>query len=130
MLKRIRSRLPSSVFEKERFVIPKALGHIEGNKTIISNFKKIAEALQRPEEHFLKFILRELATPGQMRQNELILGTKVSANRINEKIRQYAEEFVLCHKCGKPDTKLIKEGELTSLRCFACGHKNMVRSKI
>lgn len=130
MLKRAREKLPESVFEKERFEIPKVLGHIEGNKTIVSNFKKIAEILQRPEEHLLKFILKELATPGQIRQNELIIGTKVSALRINEKIRQYVHEFVLCPECGKPDTKLIKEGELTYLKCFACGHKKIVRSKI
>ncbi len=130
MLKRARENLPESVFEKERFAIPKVLGHIEGNKTIISNFRKIAETLQRSEEHLLKFILKELATPGQIRQNELIIGTKVSALRINEKIRQYAHEFVLCPECGKADTKLIKEGELIYLKCFACGHRKVVRSKI
>ncbi len=130
MIKRVRERLPESVFEKERFEIPLAVGHIEGNKTIIANFRKIAETLHRPEDHLLKFILRELATPGQIRQNELILGTKVSSVRINEKIKEYAHEFVLCSECGKPDTKLVREGDLLSMRCFACGHKRIVRSKI
>ena len=130
LLKRAREQLPESVFEKERFEIPKVRGHIEGNKTIISNFHKIAEVLGRPVDHLLKYILRELATPGQLKKNNLVIGTKVSASRINEKMRQYANEFVLCSDCGKPDTKIIKEGEFSFLRCLACGSKKIVKSKI
>ena len=130
LLKRARSQLPESVFEKERFEIPKVLGHLQGNKTVISNFHKIAEALGRPVEHLLKYILKELASPGRLRPNALIVGTKVSASRVNEKIRQYANEFVLCTECGKPDTKIVKEGEFAFLRCLACGSKKTVKSKI
>jgi len=108
LLKRARERLPESVFEKERFEIPKVLGHMEGNKTVITNFSQIAAYLHRPVEHLLKYILKELATPGTLRQNFLIIGTKVPASRVNAKIRQYANEFVLCQECGKPDTKILK----------------------
>jgi translation initiation factor 2 subunit 2 len=59
----------------------------------------------------------------------LILGTKVPASRINEKIRQYVNEFVLCLECGKPDTAIIREGELTYMKCTACGVKNVVKAK-
>ena len=130
LLKRAREQLPESVFEKERFEIPKVLGHIEGNKTVISNFRKIAESLGRPIDHLLKYILKELATPGQMRADALVVGTKISASRINNKIRQYANEFVLCTECGKPDTNILKEGEFAFLHCLACGTKKPVKSKI
>ncbi len=129
-LKRARENLPEAVFEKERFEIPKVRGHIEGNKTVISNFKQIASALGRPVEHLLKYVLKELATPGDLRPAGLVMGTKVAASRINEKIRQYAHEFVLCPVCGKPDTQLIKEGELLYMKCQACGEKKPVKSKI
>ena len=72
----------------------------------------------------------ELATPGVMRQGTLILGAKVGASRINEKIRQYAHEFVLCGECGKPDTQMLKEGEFAFLKCQACGAKKSIKSKI
>ena len=48
MLKKGRSELPESVHNAERFEIPNVLGHIEGNKTIISNFIQIAGVLGRP----------------------------------------------------------------------------------
>ena len=60
----------------------------------------------------------------------MILGAKVPASRLNEKIKKYAEEFVLCNDCGKPDTKLEKEGEFTYLKCMACGAKHYVKSRI
>jgi len=66
LLKRAREQLPQSVFEKERFEIPKVRGHLEGNKTVISNFQQIANTLRRPTEHLLKYVLRELATPGEI----------------------------------------------------------------
>jgi len=129
-LKRGRENLPESVFEKERFEIPKVRGHLEGNKTVISNFKQIASVLRRPVEHLMKYVLKELATPGDLRPAGLILGTKVAASRINDKIKQYADEFVFCPDCGKPDTQLVKEGELLYKKCQACGAKIPVKSKI
>ena len=129
MLEEVRKNLPEVVFIKERFEIPRALGHIQGNRTIISNFLQIASSLRREVDHFLKYVLKELATPGEIKKSgALILGTKVPASRINDKIRQYANEFVLCLECGKPDTQLIKEGELTYMKCTACGAKNFVKS--
>ena len=131
LLKRARERLPESVFEKERFEIPKVRGHIEGNKTIIGNFGQIANVLRRPSDHFQKYVLKELATPGELtRTGMLILGSKIAASRINDKIKQYALEFVLCPDCGKPDTEIKKEGDFSFLKCSACGSKHPVKSKI
>ena len=131
MLEDVRKSLPEAVFLKERFEIPKALGHIQGNRTIITNFVQIASTLRRDVSHMLKYVLKELATPGEIKKSgALILGTKVSASRINEKIRQYANEFVLCLECGKPDTQIVREGELNYLKCTACGAKNFVKAKI
>ena len=131
MLEDVRKNLPEAVFIKERFDIPKSLGHMQGNRTIISNFLQIASYLRRDVEHLLKYVLKELATPGEIKKSgALILGTKVPASRINEKIRQYANEFVLCLECGKPDTQIIREGELTYMKCTACGAKNIIKGKI
>jgi translation initiation factor 2 subunit 2 len=130
MLEKARNSLPEAVFTAERFEIPKVVGHVEGNKTVISNFPQIVGVLRRELQHVLKFILKELATPGEMRRNDLILGRKLSASMINEKIVKYARTFVLCVECGKPDTQIIKEEEITYLKCQACGAKHPVKSKI
>jgi len=131
LLKNAREKLPKSVFEKERFEIPKVRGHIQGNRTILSNFLQIADILGRKPEHLLKYILKELATPGEIKKNgSVIIGTKVGTLRINEKVRQYANEFVLCSECGKPDTKIEKEDKFSFLKCHACGAKHPIKAKI
>lgn len=124
------TKLPEKQEATSRFEIPKVMGHVQGNRTIISNFHQIASTLNRPVEHLLKYLLKELATPAELKKNGIIFGTKISASRINEKIEKYIEEYVLCKDCGKPDTKLIKEGNYLFKRCMACGAKQCVNAKI
>ena len=130
LLQKARKLLPENILKTERFEVPKVRGHVQGNKTIVSNFNQIAGTLRRPIEHLLKYILKELATPGELKKTGLIIGTKISAARINEKIVSYAKEFVLCKECSKPDTKIIKEGDFTFLKCTACGAKQSIKGKI
>ena len=130
LLKRAKSNLPEIKIGTERFEIPKALGHVQGNKTIISNFTNMAKTLNRDQNHLLKYLLRELATPGEVDGPRLILGRKIPASLINDKIKQYTEEFVLCYVCKKPDTVLVKEERITKMKCAACGAKNPVKAKI
>ncbi len=127
MLKKARSELPESVFEKERFEIPKVRGHLQGNKTIVTNFLQIASHLNRDPKHFLKFILKELATPGVLKGDSLLLGSKVPASRINEKVKKYVDNCVLCEECGKPDTKIVMEKDFLYLKCMVCGAKHTIR---
>jgi len=121
LLLRGRRNLPESVLKKDRFVIPNIRGHIQGNKTVLSNFYQIADLLGREDEHFLKYILKELATPGEVKKPLLLLGRKISATRINEKIQEYANKYVICKECGKPETNLSKQGRVLYIRCNACG---------
>jgi translation initiation factor 2 subunit 2 len=129
MLKIVKSKLPSTIENTERFVIPNVRGHVEGNKTVISNFIQIAQHVRRVPEHMLKYVLKELATPGEIKKQFVVLGTKVPASRINEKIKRYAEIFVICKECGKPDTKMTKEGDIYFIKCQACGARYSVYSK-
>ena len=116
----------------ERFEIPKIEGHFEGKKTILSNFFQIASHLRRTPEHFQKFILKELAAAGQREGDRLVLNMTVPSAKINQKIEQYVNEFVLCKECKKPDTELTREPQnrITFINCLACGAKHSVRSKI
>lgn len=112
-----------------RFEVPKVEGHIEGVKTIITNFKQITSYIRREPEHLLKFLLKELASPGVIKGDRLILTRKISSSIINEKIRAYVDNYVLCKECKKPDTEILKEDRLNFIHCLACGAKKPI-SKI
>jgi len=128
LLKEAYNKLPDVSAQKARFEIPKIRGHFQGNKTILSNFYQIAAALNRKPEHIIKFLTKELATPATQKKNYIFLGTKVPASRINEQIEKYAEEYVLCKECGKPDTKLVKEDRYLFIKCLACGSRRSINA--
>ena len=127
LLKKAEKELPETVASSERFQVEKIRGHVEGNKTVLSNFKKIARDISRDPEQMLKFLLKELATPGKFFGDRVILGAKVPASKINKKIRQYVGEYVLCPECGKPDTQLIKKAAFTMIKCTACGAEHPIK---
>ena len=130
LLKEAKEKLPDIQETGSRFEIPKVKGHVEGSKTIIINFQQIVAQLNRPQEHLLKFLQRELAAPAVLDGRRLIFGRKLPSGIINQKIELYCKDFVLCKECKKPDTKIIKEGRAMFLRCTACGAKHPIKSKI
>ena len=75
-------------------------------------------------------MLKGIAAPGVVKGNRLIVGSKASASKINATIRNYANEYVLCPECGKPETKIEKEGNQQFLRCLACGARTPIRGRI
>ncbi|MFH0808562.1 MAG: translation initiation factor IF-2 subunit beta [archaeon] len=109
-----------------RFEILKVKGHHEGVRTIISNFLQVAICLRRKPEHLLKFLGKELGIQGEIRGDQLVVSRKLSSKDINVKIGKYARQYVICAKCGKPDTELDNEGGKFFVRCLACGNKGEV----
>ena len=128
LLKKAKKELPETASAAERFTIDKVSGHIQGNKTVLSNLHKIAKHLERNTDHLLKYLQKELATPAKIVGQRIIFNAKLPASQINRKIKQYAQEFLFCPTCGKPETKLVKERDISYLQCQACGDKHVVKS--
>ena len=122
--------MPESVQQRERFEVPKATGFVEGTKAVLKNFGDMAKQFSRQPDHFQKFLLKELATPGTQQNERLILGRKVQPALINEKIKKYADLYVICPDCGKPDTTIATSKEGTYLTCQACGSKTRVKDLV
>lgn len=114
----------------ERFEVPAAIGQLEGKTTVITNIAAIAAHVRRPLEHIAKFLQKELAVPGRIHNERLILNSRLSASKVNDKIAAYTKEFVLCNECGKPDTELIADKGFKFKHCLACGAKSPVRAAL
>jgi len=128
LLEKAKKEAPCTIEGKDRFEIPVVKGHIQGTKTIITNLQQIASQLDRPIDHLLKWLLKEMATFGDLKENgSLILKRKISSNDFNAKVKQYADEFVFCKECGKPDTKFATEENLTYIKCMVCGAKKQIK---
>ena len=113
--------------KKARFEVPEADVFVE-KQTFIRNFSEIAKTIRRDPKHLAKFLFKELAVPGSMRGDELILQGKVSPSMVRQRINEYVKSFVLCHECGKPDTVMEKADRLLLLKCEACGARRYLKA--
>ena len=114
----------------ERFDIPNVEGQIAGKNTTITNIAAIASYIRRPIEGLVKFLQKELAVSGKIDNNRLILNTKLNSEKVNEKIKLYTKEFVICPVCSKPDTEIISEKGIKFKHCLACGAKSPIKYSI
>jgi len=129
LLSRARKDLPDEISNHSRFEIPEIDAMVEGNTTILRNFTDISNQLNREPEKLLKYLLRELATAGDRENGRVVFKGKINPRKIRDKIESYVEKYVLCSECGRPDTRLVKDGRITILECDACGAHRPVRGK-
>jgi translation initiation factor 2 subunit 2 len=128
-LKRARKNLPAHLFKRSRFQIPEADIFKEGNKTWITDWSRILKVLNRENDasHLAKHLAGEFATSATEERGRLCLQGKFSRGMINRELSIYVKEFVLCEECGKPDTKLVREGRILIKVCEACGARGAVK---
>ncbi|MGQ9538529.1 MAG: translation initiation factor IF-2 subunit beta [Candidatus Bathycorpusculaceae bacterium] len=127
LLKRARSQLPETASKRERLEIPRLHYSVVGMRTVIHNFKEIAEVLNRDPQHILKFLTGELATAAVIQESRVIFQGKFPRETIERLLQRYMETFIICPVCKRPDTKIVKEKRLSFLVCAACGAKSSVK---
>ncbi|MBI4020118.1 MAG: translation initiation factor IF-2 subunit beta [Candidatus Aenigmarchaeota archaeon] len=126
LLKSAMEKIPHREGTGERFEMPRAQAMISGQRTIITNFKDVADKLRRDPKHLQKFLLKELATSGELEPQGLVVLGNFSSDMVNRKLDAYVKAYVLCPECKRPDTRIIKEDVYHFLKCEACGAKHPV----
>lgn len=124
LLERGMKKVPKKSESGGRFQVPRARVLNQGMKTIVANFLEISGALRREPQHLMKFLLKELATSGEVKGQSAEFTGRFLQPLIEKKIEIYVKNCVLCQDCGKPDTKLINQDKLEFLKCEACGAKH------
>ena len=119
LLKKAMENLPKNK-ESDRIEIPKPDISYSGKRTVLKNFSSIAKVMRRDPKHFAKFLFKTLAVPGNF-DKELVLQGKINRDILKKRIDEYLKIFVICHECGKYDTKMEKRGNLLIIKCEACG---------
>ncbi len=127
LLKRACDQLPQVSEKKERLELPRLFVSTVGMRTIISNFKEVADALDRDPQHILKFLTREMATAATFHDSRAIFQGKFQRDSFERLLQRYLEGYVVCPVCKRPDTKVVKEKRLTFLTCNACGAKSSIK---
>ncbi len=127
LLKRGYSQIPEVSLKRERLEIPRIMVQTVGLRTIISNFKEVADALNRDPQHILKFLTREMATAATYHESKAIFQGKFYRDSFERLLQRYMESFVICPVCKRPDTGIAKEKRLAFLVCNACGARSSIK---
>ncbi len=122
LLERAYSKLPSKPVSREAFEIPRAEVMVVGGKTVILNFMKIADILNRDPKILQRYYMKELGAPAIIGEGgQLIIQGRFGPHIINRLLEMFVKKYVLCPTCGSRFTRLEKVGKVFILKCEACG---------
>jgi translation initiation factor 2 subunit 2 len=121
LLKRVHSVTSTKRIEDDRFKVPKVDVFYEGNTTVLKNFDKIIDVLNRDADHFLKFLLGSVGTAGEISSGRVIFQGKIPMKTLQDRLDEYVNTYVICSECNRPDTHLMKKDRTLLIRCDACG---------
>ena len=127
LLKRACDQMPQVIEKRERLELPRLFITTVGLRTIISNFKELADVLDRDPQHILKFLTREMATAATFHDSRAIFQGKFKRDSFERLLQRYLEGYVICTVCKRPDTRVVKEKRLSFLICNACGAKSSIK---
>jgi len=129
MLNRAYGELPEQMESYERWATPRSDVRIVGRRTIIMNFKEMADDLGRKPEHLLKFLSGEMATLPRFDGTRAIFQGRFRGDSIRNLLEVYAKKYVVCPVCKRPDTQIVREKRLWFLQCEACGARSSIGEK-
>jgi translation initiation factor 2 subunit 2 len=127
LLKEGMKKIKKKSSEESRFKLPEPEIQIFGNKTILKNFSQIASVIRRDQKHLAKYLLKELASHGNIQSGQLIFNSRILKESIEKKIQEYLKAYVYCKVCGSPDTKIVKENRILFIACEACGARSPIK---
>jgi len=127
LLKRACAQMPEVSAKQERLELPRIIMTTVGMRTIIANFKEVADALDRDPQHILKFLTREMATAATFHDSRAIFQGKFQRESFGRLLQRYMESYVICPVCKRPDTRVVKDKRLSFLVCNACGAKSSIK---
>ncbi len=127
MLERAYAELPQQVEAYERFTVPRPdVRQVGRRRTVIMNFKEIADELRRDPEHLLKFLSGEMATLATFDGTRAVFQGRFGYDTIRNLLEIYTEKYVVCPVCKRPDTRIVREKRLWFLQCEACGARSSI----
>lgn len=103
-------------------VPPPKLARVGGRRVAVCNFGEICNALRRPTTHVQSFVDAELATSSALdgEAQALTLLGKFTDKQLEQLLRKYIHEYVVCAQCKALETVLGKVRREFVLLCSCC----------
>ncbi len=125
MLDDVYSELESITSANSKLIIPDPIMKQNTTNTYWENVKKILQAINRPPDHFIEFLNKELKTGewiSSSKSDGIVMIGKFKPVQIKHVISEYVKKYVICNICKSTDTILEKNKDLRVyyLNCHKC----------
>ena len=125
MLNDVYSELETISTINSKLIIPDPIMKQNTTNTYWDNVKKILQAINRPPDHFIEFLNKELKTGewiSSSKSDGIVMIGKFKPIQIKHVISEYIKKYVICNICKSTDTVLEKNKELRLyyLHCHKC----------
>lgn len=130
LLDRISDKLGGTDKESAaRFELPIVDVMWEGQKTFLRNFSDFPKVLRRDPDKVLQYLSKEFAVPAEKLGEKAMFIGRRDPDDFTRLFRIYVKDYLECHTCKSPDTKILKENRVSFLICEACGAKSTLKGK-
>jgi len=130
LLKRIQNKLgDSKKASNTRFELPVVDVMWEGQKTFLRNFSEFPKVLRRDPDKVLQYLSKEFAVPAERSGDKAMFVGRRAPDDFTRLFQIYVKDYLECHTCKSPDTKILKENRISFLVCEACGAKSTLKGK-
>eukprot|EP00834_Sanchytrium_tribonematis_P000754 NODE_14_length_51535_cov_1.125049.p32 type:complete len:218 gc:universal NODE_14_length_51535_cov_1.125049:25850-25197(-) len=125
----LKEKNPELLGKRKIKILPPHVEREGSKKSAFINIEQIAKSCNRAVEHLMEFVFVELGTNGALDQNmRLIMKGKFTGKQMENVIKRYIQEYVLCPTCRSSDTQLKKDNRLLFIQCNACGSSRSVQA--
>jgi translation initiation factor 2 subunit 2 len=112
----------------KKLVVPVPQIELSTTNTYWKNVKKILMTINRPPEHFIDYIQREMHTGewiSSSKSDGIVLIGKHKIDKITTILQSYIKKYVICNICNSSNTILDRNKELRTymLNCNKCNSK-------
>lgn len=124
----LRAQNPALSGDKKKFtMVPPQVARDGSKKTVFANVVDICKRMHRQPEHVIQFLFAELGTIGSVDGSQrLVIRGRFQPKQIENVLRRYITEYVICKTCKRPETKLSKENRIFFVTCEKCGSQRSV----
>jgi translation initiation factor 2 subunit 2 len=131
MLGRVYEQIDEKNSGKRVLNIPNPIIETSPTRTYWKNIKRILIAINRPPDHFIKYINTELHTGNWISNSKsdgIVLAGRYNISQLTNIIERYVKQYVVCNICKSTNTLLEKNKELRCyiVSCNKCNSKYSV----
>lgn len=104
----------------------------EGSRTVIKDWSKFINSVNREQVHLQNFISTELASviSYNLEKDNLYIKGRFSINEIEIILKKYIKLYVICSSCKSLNTNFNKKGRTLIIKCNKCGCEKGIDKKI